>query len=50
VESYFIYPRLICPRCQRRFFLPDGAWHWLARINPTQRKCLHCGLSLDHPR
>lgn len=47
VEGYVLYPRLICPRCNRRFFLPDGGWHWLARISPTRRRCLHCELSLD---
>lgn len=46
IPSYVVYPRLICPGCQRRFFLPQGRWHWLARVNPFQRRCLHCGLSL----
>ena len=50
IQSYAIYPRLKCPRCQRRFFLPDGRWHWLARINPLRQKCLHCGLSLRSDR
>ena len=50
IQSYAIYPRLKCPRCQRRFFLPDGGWHWLARINPFRQKCLHCGLSLRPDR
>lgn len=50
IESYAIYPRLLCPRCHRRFFLPEGSWHWLARINPTQQHCLHCGLSTHEAR
>lgn len=45
LESYAIYPRLKCPRCKHRFFLPDGGWHWLARINVGRGRCLHCGLS-----
>lgn len=50
LECYVIYPRLICPRCKHRFFLPDGAWHWLSRINPARERCLHCGLSLHASR
>jgi hypothetical protein len=46
IESYTVYPRLLCPRCHRRFFLPERNWHWLARISPTQQRCLHCGLSI----
>jgi len=47
LESYVIYPRLRCPRCQHRFFLPDGRWHWFYRINLRRSRCLHCGLSLS---
>ena len=50
LQSYAIYPRLRCPRCHRRFFLPDGRWHWLSRVNPLQKKCRHCGLSLGDRR
>jgi hypothetical protein len=50
LESYVIYPRLMCPRCNHRFFLPDGAWHWLSKINPARERCLHCGLSLHASR
>jgi hypothetical protein len=47
VESYAVYPRLICPRCRGRFFLSSNWSHWFTRISATQRHCLHCGLSLD---
>ena len=41
--SYAIYPFLRCPNCGHRFFLPDGAWRLIARVDPFRRTCLHCG-------
>lgn len=47
LQCYVVYPRLLCPRCCHRYFLPDGNWHWLYRINMGRNRCLHCGLSLQ---
>ena len=35
-----------CPRCGRPYYRPCGFWV-LYSINLTNRKCVHCGLSLD---
>ena len=46
LESCLLYPFLKCPRCGRRFFLPNGAIAVFAKIDACQKECLHCGLSL----
>ena len=47
IPTYFIYPRLRCPRCGKRFFLSESAWHVIEKINTNQKHCRHCGLGLD---
>ena len=46
LETYVVYPFLICPRCGKRFFLPNGLLQLLARVDALQKKCLHCDLEL----
>lgn len=45
-ESYFVLPRLKCPRCGLRFFVPNVWYHWFLMINPFNRRCVSCELSL----
>jgi len=50
LSCYFVYPLLRCPRCRERFFLPSsGLEMFFARVDVTQKACLHCQQPL-HPR
>jgi hypothetical protein len=35
-----------CPRCKRPFYMPEGAWTFLVKYNPFQRRCTDCQWSI----
>lgn len=47
LQTFLVYPFLRCPRCGRRFFLPDGLLGFVAKISPFRDACMHCGLQLS---
>jgi hypothetical protein len=46
LQTFLVYPRLWCPRCGSRFFLPNGRLALFARVSLNQKSCVHCGLEL----
>ena len=47
LSVFIVYPRLRCPNCGHRFFLPDNfILRQFAKVEMLQKACLHCGLPL----
>jgi len=47
VEAYLVLRFLKCPSCRDPFFMPKGWVGFLARINPHNRACVNCGMTID---
>ena len=47
VERFLIIPFLKCPSCGDPFFSFKGTVGFLGKLDPHNRKCINCGLSID---
>ena len=47
MEKILVIPLLKCPSCEAPFFTYPGALGLIAKLNPHNRNCVNCGLSLD---
>lgn len=47
LNAYLVLPFVKCPRCGHRFFMPDGILGFFVKINASNRKCVHCGLTRE---